>query len=212
MKSSVRKKVLGIVGAVIAVFGLAVVMPVEDAFAMTVDEAESLCDDMKGSWKVTGSGKKKTGKCKKVKKAQKKTCTSNGGTAGKIDDGKFTCTWKGLTTGSSSGGSSGATSNCPEGSVQTSILGDNGCYTDDGNGGGVYDILLIVFNILSAGVGILGVVGLVISGLTYLTARDNEQQVAKAKSRIIQIVIGLAIYAVLFVALQWLIPGGIFGS
>lgn len=99
-----------------------------------------------------------------------------------------------------------------ENGVKTSIIGGGGCYTDDGKGGGVYEILLIILNILTAGVGVLGVLGLVISGITYLTARDNEQQVAKAKSRILQIVIGLAIFAVLYVGLQWLIPGGIFGN
>ena len=52
--------------------------------------------------------------------------------------------------------------------------------------------------------------GIVISGVQYLTARDNEAQMTKAKSRLINIVIGLAIYAVMWGFLQWILPGGIF--
>ena len=133
------------------------------------------------------------------------TGDSGGSTGSSSDSG-------GTTYGSGVGKVVGTTADpCPEG-VKTSIIGGGGCYTDDGKGGGVYEILLIILNILTAGVGVLGVLGLVISGVTYLTARDNEQQVAKAKSRILQIVIGLAIFAVLYVGLQWLIPGGIFGN
>jgi len=85
-------------------------------------------------------------------------------------------------------------------------------YCDDGEGGGVYEILYIVLNVLTIGVGVLGTLGIVISGIQYLTAGDNEQQVATAKKRIVEVVIGLAIYAVMYVVLQWLIPGGIFNG
>ena len=83
---------------------------------------------------------------------------------------------------------------------------------DDGEGSGVYDILSIVLNVLTIGVGVLGVLGIVIAGIQYVTAADNEQQMAKAKQRIIEVVIGLVIYAVMYSVLQWLIPGGIFGK
>ncbi len=95
--------------------------------------------------------------------------------------------------------------------VETSIIG-GGSYCDDGEGSGVYQILNIILNVLLVGIGILGVLGIVISGIQYLTAADNEQQMATAKKRIVEVVIGLAIYAVMYVALQWLIPGGIFNS
>ena len=98
---------------------------------------------------------------------------------------------------------------CPDGQVYTTILGGGGCQ-DAGTGGeGIFSILGLILNILTYGVGIAGVLGIVLSGVQYLTARDNEQQVAKAKSRIINIIIGLAIYAVMWGFLQWIIPGGI---
>ena len=79
-------------------------------------------------------------------------------------------------------------------------------------GGGIFVVINIVLNVMTFGVGIAGTLGIVITGIMYLTARDNEAQMTKAKSRLINIVIGLAAYAVMWAFLQWLLPGGIFGG
>lgn len=96
--------------------------------------------------------------------------------------------------------------------VKTSILGSGGQYCDDGDGGGIFYILGIVLNVLTYGVAIAATVGIVISGIQYSTAGDNVGQLQKAKSRIVQIVIGLAIYSVFWGLLQFLLPGGLFGD
>ena len=100
-----------------------------------------------------------------------------------------------------------AAGSCPDGCVETSILGENGCACDDGNGSGITDILNLVLDIMTYGVGALAILGMIIAGVQYLTARDNEAQMTKSKNRILQIVIGLAIYAVAYVVLRWLLPG-----
>ena len=92
---------------------------------------------------------------------------------------------------------------------KTSILGkgDNsttGC--ECGNGESVKSILTFVVNIMSIGVGILGVIGISITGIQYLTAGGNEDQVRKAKRRMFEIVIGLAAYAIAAALLNWLLP------
>lgn len=124
-------------------------------------------------------------------------------------------------SGSSTSGSSNATTvgelstpdklqkTCGEGQVYTSILGGEGCQDVGEQGEGIFKILNIVLTVLTYGVGIAGTLGIVISGVQYLTARDNEAQLVKAKSRLINIVIGLAAYAVMWGFLQWIIPGGI---
>lgn len=96
--------------------------------------------------------------------------------------------------------------------VETSILSCPYSNDADENGKCVYWILNVALTVLTFGVGAAGVLGIAISGVQYLTARDNEAQVQKAKSRILQVVIGLAAYAVLWTALNWLIPGGIFNG
>lgn len=66
------------------------------------------------------------------------------------------------------------------------------------------------FRWLIVGIGIIGVFSLVIAGIQYAAAQDNAQSVADAKGRMVNVVIGVAIYFVMFAALQWLIPGGLF--
>ena len=100
--------------------------------------------------------------------------------------------------------------NCGDNGVETSILGSGGCFNDDGKGGGVYEILAVVVDILTYGVGALGTLGLAIASIQYLTAGDSDQKAAKAKMRIYQVVLGLIVYALMWAGLQWLIPGGVF--
>lgn len=90
--------------------------------------------------------------------------------------------------------------------VETSLFG---CVEGD-NGEGIFFILEVILTVMTFGVGIAGTIGIVIAGIQYASAKDNDQQVAKAKMRIFQIVIGMIIWAVLYVALRWLLPN--FGS
>lgn len=74
-------------------------------------------------------------------------------------------------------------------------------------GSTIDDLLKLVVNILLYGLGAAATLGVVIAGVLYLTARDNPQQVARAKMRLIEISIGLAAWAMLFMLLQFLLPG-----
>lgn len=89
--------------------------------------------------------------------------------------------------------------------VETNLFGN---FVDDGEGCGVYKILNLVIDILSMGIAIVGIIGVTIVGIQYLTAKDSEEKTRKAKNRMLEIVIGLVAYAVLFAAVQWLLPGG----
>lgn len=60
------------------------------------------------------------------------------------------------------------------------------------------DILELVVDILTIGVGILGVVGMTITGIQYLTADNNKAKIDKTKRRMFEIMIGLAVYAITF--------------
>lgn len=89
--------------------------------------------------------------------------------------------------------------------VNTSILG-GGEVCDDGKGSSIRDILNLVVDIMTIGIGILGVVGISIVGIQYLTAGGNEEKTRKAKRRLFEIVIGLVAYAVIYFLLKWLLP------
>ena len=69
---------------------------------------------------------------------------------------------------------------------------------------GISKVLELVINVLNIGVGILGVIGISVTGIQYLTAGSSEEQTKKAKRRLTEIVIGLAAYAVLSVFVNFL--------
>lgn len=85
--------------------------------------------------------------------------------------------------------------------VETAIL--TGCGNDSD---GVGCILRLVVDIMSIGIGILGVIGITIVGIQYLTAGGDEGKTRKAKQRMFEIVIGLVAYVVIYAALRWLLP------
>ena len=109
----------------------------------------------------------------------------------------------------------------------TSILGNSVCKKDgsyirdkggdlgadeyncscDTNGDSIFGILKLVVNIMTIGIGILGIIGITVVGVQYLTAGGNEEQTRKAKRRMFEIILGLVIYAAFFAILYWLLPG-----
>ncbi len=92
--------------------------------------------------------------------------------------------------------------------VDTAIIKCN-----SGSGGGaLFEVLSIILNVVTYGVGAAAIIGVIITGYQYMTARDNSAQVAKAKNRLLQIVIGLVIWVFFWGILQFLLPGGLFGN
>lgn len=69
---------------------------------------------------------------------------------------------------------------------------------------GVEGVARFVLEIMSVGVGILGVIGISIVGIQYLTAGGNEEKARKSKRRMLEIVIGLIAYAVMYAILKFL--------
>ncbi len=87
------------------------------------------------------------------------------------------------------------------------LAGDEvNCSCDDGEGSSVTDTLNLVVDIMTIGIGILGVIGITIVGIQYLTAGGSEEKTRKAKRRMFEIVIGLVAYVVLYAFVKWLIP------
>jgi len=70
----------------------------------------------------------------------------------------------------------------------------------------IQKLLELIVKILVYGLGAAAVIGVVVAGILYLTARDNEQQVVVAKKRLYDVVIGLVAWALLWTVLNWLLP------
>jgi len=100
------------------------------------------------------------------------------------------------------------------GKAKTSIIGGDICAgVKDGKNAedsAIWKILLLVLNIMTAGVGILGVGGIVYGSIMYASAGDKADQTKKAIGIITNVVIGIVAYALMYLFLNFLIPGGIF--
>lgn len=97
--------------------------------------------------------------------------------------------------------------------VQTSIISCSGVDNDDKDitKNAIWKILVIILNIMMAGVGILAVAGIVYGAVLYASAGDNAGQVTKAKGIIFNVVLGLVAFGLMYSLLNFLIPGGVFG-
>jgi len=88
---------------------------------------------------------------------------------------------------------------------ETSIIP---CNTGDKSG--IDGLLRLIINILTVGVGVAAVAGIVYGSILYASAADSAEQVKKAISIITNVVIGLLAYAFMYAFLNFIIPGGLF--
>jgi len=92
------------------------------------------------------------------------------------------------------------------GDTDTSII--NCPHGKDDNG--LWGLLILAINILSTGVGVAAIGGIIWGGFMYLTASDSAEQIRKAKMILWNTTIGLVVYAAMYSLLNYLIPGGLF--
>lgn len=105
----------------------------------------------------------------------------------------------------------GGSKQCPDGSTPNDKgVCPDGTNASDVNNSGVWGLLLMVINILTAGVGIAAVGGIIYGSIMYTTAEGSADKVSKARAIITNVVIGLLAYALMFSLLNFIIPGGLF--
>lgn len=95
--------------------------------------------------------------------------------------------------------------------VETAVIN---CETDPSKPGvegtGIWQVLLIAINILTAGVAIAAIAGLIYASILYTSAGGGQEQLKKAYTMFTNIVIGIIAYALMYSGLNFLIPGGLF--
>ena len=84
----------------------------------------------------------------------------------------------------------------------TSILPNSWCTGDNG----IASVINLIVTILTGAVVIAGTIGIIICGFLWMTARDNEAQVATAKKRMLDIVIGIVAWVLLALVANLFIP------
>lgn len=97
------------------------------------------------------------------------------------------------------------------GGVETAILDCGGDKdADKVEDTGIWQLLLIAINILTAGVGVAALGGLVYGAFLYTSAGGSPDKVKKAREIFVNVVIGVISFAAMYALLNFLIPGGIF--
>jgi hypothetical protein len=97
--------------------------------------------------------------------------------------------------------------------VETSIIScpkgtDNS--SSDTSKTAVWALLIIVIKIMTGGIGVLAIAGIVYGSILYTTAAGSPEQVKKAIEVFRNVVIGIVAYALMFGFLNFIIPGGVF--
>lgn len=102
------------------------------------------------------------------------------------------------------------------GGVDTSIItgselcGSGGQDNSSTEKSTIWALMLGVLKIMTAGIGIAAVGGIVYGALLYTTAGDKPDQTKKAIGIITNVVFGVVAYGLMYVLLNFVIPGGIF--
>lgn len=98
---------------------------------------------------------------------------------------------------------------CGEGknAIETSI--DFGC---TGKGNPIVDISYAIIRFLSFGVGLVIAASIIYAGIQYSASSGNPENSQNAKNRIINSLVGLVFYLLIFAFIQFLVPGGLFNS
>jgi len=80
-------------------------------------------------------------------------------------------------------------------------------FCDNGEKGeGVFYILHIVLNVMIVLISILGVIGIAICGIVILTSKDDANRLAKGKTRLREVIIGLALFISFWGIATFLMP------
>lgn len=99
---------------------------------------------------------------------------------------------------------------CADGSAPSNNRCADGSAPSPLDSNGVWGILKLAINIMTTGVGILAVGGIVYGSILYTSAGGSSEQTKKAMGIITNVVIGLVAYILMYAITNFLIPGGLF--
>lgn len=96
------------------------------------------------------------------------------------------------------------------GGVDTAIISCSQGGGDKVQNTGLWGVLLIIVNIMTAGVGVLALAGIVYGAVLYTSAGGSPEQIKKARTIFTNVVIGVLAFAGMFTLLNFIVPGGVF--
>lgn len=115
----------------------------------------------------------------------------------------------GSSSSGSSSGASGSSSSSGEKCIKLAIIKIKGKDCIENSEEAIFEILGMILNIFTFGVGIAATGGFIFCGYQYITSKNEPAVIVKIKTRMLNIVIGLIIYFMFWGLIGLLLPGGL---
>ena len=143
----------------------------------------------------------------------KKASSSSSGSSGSSSSGSSSSGGSSSSSGGSSSGSSssasGSSSSSDEKCIKLAIIKIKGKDCIENSEEAIFEILGMILNIFTFGVGIAATGGFIFCGYQYITSKNEPAVIVKIKTRMLNIVIGLIIYFMFWGLIGLLLPGGL---
>ena len=138
----------------------------------------------------------------------KKASSSSSGSSGSSSSGSSS-SGSSSSGSSSSSGTSGSSSSSDEKCIKLAIIKIKGKDCIENSEEAIFEILGMILNIFTFGVGIAATGGFIFCGYQYITSKNEPAVIVKIKTRMLNIVIGLIIYFMFWGLIGLLLPGGL---
>ena len=132
--------------------------------------------------------------------------SSGSGSSGSSSSGSSS---SGGSSSGSSSGTSGSSSSSDEKCIKLAIIKIKGKDCIENSEEAIFEILGMILNIFTFGVGIAATGGFIFCGYQYITSKNEPAVIVKIKTRMLNIVIGLIIYFMFWGLIGLLLPGGL---
>lgn len=132
--------------------------------------------------------------------------SSGSGSSGSSSSGSSS---SGGSSSGSSSGASGSSSSSGEKCIKLAIIKIKGKDCIENSEEAIFEILGMILNIFTFGVGIAATGGFIFCGYQYITSKNEPAVIVKIKTRMLNIVIGLIIYFMFWGLIGLLLPGGL---
>lgn len=140
------------------------------------------------------------------KKASSSSSSSGSSSSGSSSSGSSS---SGGSSSGSSSSASGSSSSSDEKCIKLAIIKIKGKDCIENSKEAIFEILGMILNIFTFGVGIAATGGFIFCGYQYITSKNEPAVIVKIKTRMLNIVIGLIIYFMFWGLIGLLLPGGL---
>lgn len=96
--------------------------------------------------------------------------------------------------------------------VETAVLGEESCGDSTDTTSGLQQVITWSIRVLVGLVGIAAVIAIIAAGIRYAAAGNNQSEVVASRTMIINTIVGIVLFGLTTVAINFIVPGGVFSD